>query len=421
MTAVDLDDQPGPFEPLRERDYRYFFVGNVSSQVGTFCQAIAQSLLVYRLTRSTALVGVVNFAQFAAVPFLAPIAGVVADRVNRRTILIWVQLAALLFSGSMAALSAAGLATTWTVIALAGLLGTTSAFQFPVTRAYAPTLVSARNLGREVNLDSVAVALARALGPLLGALIVHRFGVTPAFVVNSSSFGVMLVALLRIPPREQLRRGGRPSILDGVRIVRRQPLLAGLLFIIAACAIGADPPVTLGPEFAHRFGGGDTTAGVILGAFGAGSVFGAFVAGSESPRHHRRVAGLLAVFVIGLVVFSLSAGLPMIVAGSFLAGFGFLTAQTRTSALLARSTADHERGRVMALWAIAFIGVRPFASLLDGFLGDYAGVRIAGLVMALPVAAACLVSLALHRRFRPADPDDPEPEAGGRDVVPAAS
>ncbi len=390
--------QPGPFEPLLERNYRLFFIGNFSSNLGTFCQTIAQSLLVYDLTGSTTWVGVVNFAQFAAVPVLAPLAGSVADRFDRRRVLIIVQVAAIVVSAVLTALSATGHVTSGIVVLLAGLIGVTGAFQFPVSRSFAPLLISDRRLGRAINLVSVSVNLARALGRLAGAVIVDRFGVSWAFGFNTVSYLVLVVALLLVHPRPQAGRGSASSFVDGLRIVRQRPLLAALLFVVAACAIGADPPGTLGPELSQHFGGGDTLAGVILGAFGLGGVIGAFTAGAESARHHRKVARLLALLVVGLVGFAFAGGVVLTVAGSFVAGFGYLTAQTRSSALLVRSTADHERGRVMALWSIAFIGTRPLASLVDGFLADAVSVRAATLAMAVPAAGAVALSALLDRR-----------------------
>jgi MFS family permease len=398
VTEAVAGAQPGPLAPLRERNYRLVFAGNLTSNLGTFCQTIAQSLLVYKLTKSTFLVGVVNFAQFAAVPIFAPAAGAVADRMDRRRILVVAQLGSFAASALLTALSVAGKANAAMVIALAGLLGVASAFAFPVSRAFAPLLVSEPNLGRAINLDSVSVNVARAVGPIGGALIVGQAGVTWAFGINALSYLVLVVALLRVEPRAQAGSIGRSRFRDGLMIVWRRPMLAALLFVIAACAIGADPPSTLGPELAHHFGGGDTMAGLILGAFGVGGVTGAFVAGAESLRHHRKVGRLLVVLVAGLAIFAVAAHIALVLVGTFLAGFGYLTAQTRTSTLLVRSTADHERGRVMGLWSIAFIGTRPVASLIDGAVGSAVNVRLAALLMAVPAAVACGLCFAIDRR-----------------------
>ena len=155
-------------------------------------------------------------------------------------------------------------------------------------------------------------------------------------------------------------------------------------------------------------------AGAILGGFGAGGVVGAFVAGAESHRHHRKVARLLGVLVVGVVVFALASNLPFTLVGSFLAGFGYLTSQTRSSTLLLRSIEDHERGRVMAMWSVAFIGTRPLASLLDGWIGEQVNVRAAALVMAVPAAAAIVLSARLdQRRNRSGPPAAPQVATAG--------
>ena len=171
-----------------------------------------------------------------------------------------------------------------------------------------------------------------------------------------------------------------------------------MLFIVAACGIAADPPGTLGPEVAASFGGGDALAGFILGGFGAGAVLAAFLAGAEAVHHHRRVATLLGVLVAGLVAFAVSPWLALTLLGSVTAGFGYLAAQTRTSSMMYRYAGPHERGRIMALWSVAFIGVRPIASLLDGAIASLAGTTAATLAMTAPAAMAMVLSIVLARR-----------------------
>jgi MFS family permease len=400
LAAAAAGQQPSPLAPLREPTYRRYFIGNVISSLGTFCQAIAQSLLVYDLTGSSFLVGVVNFAQFIGVLVLAPWTGVAADRFNRRHVILATQASAGVVTGVLTVLSALGLASTPVVIACAALLGVATAFALPAFRAMIPQLVSPRNLGRAVNLDSVAVNVARALGPIGGAALVASLGSTWAFGINAVSYFGLCVALAGVHPRPQPPPSKRVRFRDGLRSVRARPELAGMLFIISACAFAADPSSTLSPEAAASFGGGDTLAGLILGGFGAGAVLGAFVAGAESARHHRKVAILLGVVVGGLGMFALSPWLALALPGMVLAGFGYLAAQTRTSSIMYGHVAEHERGRIMALWAVAFIGMRPIASLIDGAIASLAGVRVATLVMAVPAAAAIVVSVRLGRRER---------------------
>jgi sugar phosphate permease len=149
-------------------------------------------------------------------------------------------------------------------------------------------------------------------------------------------------------------------------------------------------------------------------------VIGAFVAGAEARRHHRKVAILLGLLVLGTTVFALADQKYVMLGGTMLAGFGYLTSQTRTTTLLYRSIADSERGRVMALWSIAFIGTRPIASLVDGFIGSAINIQTAALVMAAPAAAACILSIVMDRRSL--DPRTRSSRRGRQDHrLPAAS
>jgi MFS family permease len=390
--------QPSALDPLREPSYRRYFIGNVVSNLGTFCQAIAQSLLVYNLTGSTFLVGVVNFAQFAALLVLVPWTGAAADRLDRKRLIIVTQAAAGAITGTLTVLSALGLASAPVVIACAGLLGVTSAFAVPAFRAMIPQIVTERNLGRAVNLDSVAVNVARAVGPVGGAALVASAGPTSAFAINSASYFLLCFALAGVHPTPQPVASGAVRFRDGLRSVRARPELAATLFIVAACGIAADPPGTLGPEIAASFGGGDALAGLILGGFGFGAVLAAFLAGAEAERHHRRVAVLLGVLVAGMVAFAFSPWLALTLLGVVTAGFGYLAAQTRTSSMMYRYVAPEERGRIMALWSVAFIGVRPIASLADGAIASVAGTTAATLAMTAPAAVAVVLSMVLARR-----------------------
>ncbi|HKA05442.1 MAG TPA: MFS transporter, partial [Acidimicrobiales bacterium] len=244
LAGAEEEGQPSPLAPLREPTYRRYFIGNVVSNLGSFCQAIAQSLLVYDLTGSSFLVGVVNFAQFIGVLVLAPWTGVAADRFDRRNLIITTQFAAGVVTGVLTILSALGYATAPVVIVCAGLLGISSAFAMPAFRAMIPQLVSPRNLGRAVNLDSVAVNLARALGPVGGAALVAALSPTWAFAINSISFFALCICLAGVHPEPQPPASRRVSFIDGLRSVRARPELAAMLFIVAACAVAADPATT---------------------------------------------------------------------------------------------------------------------------------------------------------------------------------
>src|SRR5216110_2797260 len=180
---------------LRERNFALYFIGNFASNCGTWFQVIAQSLLVYRLTKSTFLVGVTNFAMFIGVTLLAPWAGAAADRFDRRKLLILTQAAATTICGTLAALIAIGWGSVPVVIGMALLLGFTTAFATPAVQAIVPALVPRDDLGAAVAMNSVTFNLSRAIGGPLGALVVARVGIAWAIGLNAFSYVVLILAL----------------------------------------------------------------------------------------------------------------------------------------------------------------------------------------------------------------------------------
>jgi predicted MFS family arabinose efflux permease len=294
------------------------------------------------------------------------------------------------------------------VVGLALVLGCTTAFATPAIQALLPSLVRREDVGAAVAMNSVTFNLARAVGPAAGALIVARLGVASAFAINSLSYAALIGALLVVRPAPQgpPPSGGPPRLRDSLRLLRDAPLLAVLLGVVAAVSITVDPVTTLAPAFATRvFGRPDTVAGYLVSAFGAGAVAASFLP-ARAPDRANLAAGLrsirapLAVLVAGGVGFALAPTLAVALGALAVAGGGFLTAQTRATALLQLGVSDGERGRVMALWSVAFLGSRPIASLADGALATLAGPRAAALALCLPAAAALVLLTARTRRKR---------------------
>jgi MFS family permease len=258
---------------LVSRDFGTFFLGSSLSNIGTWFQNIAAGLLVYELTRSTLLVGAVNFAQFIGAFVLAPVAGAAADRFDRRRLLIVSQLGAATVGGALAVLTAVGTVTTGIVVVAAVLLGLALAFMVPALLALVPLLVPREDLDAAVSLNSVTFNLARAVGPVLGALVVERAGYALAFGLNAASFVAFVLALLVVRPRRQERAPGpRPKLLETIRMIRSQPVWAALLVAVVAVSSSTDPINTLTPELAKDvFGGRDLDVGLLVGSFGAGA------------------------------------------------------------------------------------------------------------------------------------------------------
>lgn len=385
---------------MTDRQFGPYFGGNLLSNCGTWFQNLAQSLLVYRLTGSTFYVGVVNFAQFAGTLALAPWAGVAADTFDRRKLLVVTQLGAVAVSAVLAILSGTGHVNATIVIVLALVLGATTAFAVPALQALVPLLVERRDLGTAVALNAVTFNLARAIGPLLGAAVIHGFGITAAIALNSVSYLALVLALLVIRPSSQgPAPSRRPKFRESVALLRSDRDLAVTLAFIAAISLTSDPVNTLTPAYAetllHR---ADEFAGVLIGAFGLGSVAAAFLIVPRLAEPRRRMVRSATVLGLGMVAFGLAPGLVAALVVLVLAGAGFLTANTTATTTIQLGVEDSLRGRVMALWTVAFLGVRPLGSIIDGAIASAVGVRAAAVMMGAPaIAGALLVRSKLAR------------------------
>jgi MFS family permease len=394
----------GPAAALRligDRNFGPYFLGNAASATGTWFQNLAAALFVYRLTHSAFLLGVLNFGNFLPVLVLAPWAGSAADRYDRRRILLVTQLASAGLSGALALLTWGGLARVWVVIAFALALGVMSAFSAPASQALIASLVPRDQLGSAVALNSMTFNLARAVGPVLAAISVRELGVPASFAINSASYLLLVLGVLVVRVAERLRASRAETRLrESLRLVRDEPRLLAFLLIVMAVGFASDPVNTEAPAFAHAFGRPDTEAGYIIGAFGAGAVTAAFLLAGRVTGSRRRMVVTLLMLGGGMVAFSLSRWLPFGFVLLAIAGFGYLASNTSATSRLQLAVEEQQRGRIMALWSVAFLGFRPAASLLDGAIAGAFGVRAAGIVLALPAFTCAAAILAVPRFAR---------------------
>lgn len=265
---------------LFRRNFWPYFAGNLLSNSGTWFQNIAQVLLV-----SPFLVGVVNFAQFAAVIVLAPVAGSAADRFDRRRLVVATQLAAAALAGVLAVVTATGRATPAIVIAVALALGVTTAVATPALQAVVPSLVTRAELPAAVALNAVTFNLARALGPIAGVFVIAQYDIPTAFAVNALSYLALVAGMFLVSARvDRPTPSRRPRLWESVGVVRADRALLLPLIVVGLVSLTADPVNTLSPAFATRlFGQPDTFTGFLVGAFGAGAVVAAF-AGYRTAR-----------------------------------------------------------------------------------------------------------------------------------------
>ncbi len=387
---------------LLQRNFGAYFTASTLSNIGTWLQNIAAGLLVYDLTRSTLAVGVVNFAQFFGALVLAPLSGAAADRFDRRRLLILTQLAAATVGGFLAVVVLTGAATAGIVIAASFVLGIAVAFANPAMMALVPMLVSDEELESAVALSSVTFNLARAVGPVIGALLVETAGYGVAFGLNGLSFlSFSLVLLLVVRPRPQVRHvGQRPRFVESLRLVRSNRRLAMLLLAVMGLSMSTDPVNTLPPELVRDvFQERDLYVGLLVGSFGAGATLTAVLFMGWIRRRARVLPHALILQGIGVAGFGLAPTIHLSMVSAFIGGAGFIMATTRATARLHAEVTDAQRGRIMALWGVAFLGSRPFAALIDGTVAELAGARAAAVVMSLP---ALLIGIVLLRALPPA-------------------
>jgi len=355
---------------------------------------------VYRQTHSELLLGVLNFSQFIPILVLAPWAGGAADRWNRRALLLVTQSVAIVLSGGLGLLAHLDLASTGVVIGGAVALGVVSAFSAPAQQAMIATLVDEPEVPTAVALNSMTFNLARAVGPATAAVTVEYLGIPAAFGLNAVSYLLFVGALLFIGPQPQeLADRSVGHLRASVDILRRRPQLVVFLVIVAAVGFASDPVNTLAPAWAHTFGRKDTVAGYIIGAFGAGAVTAGFVVAGRVGGTRRRMFTTLLLLGGGMVAFAVTPWLPLALPLLFVAGFGYLASNTHATSRLQLGVEPWERGRIMALWSVAFLGLRPFASIVDGAIAGAFGVRAAGVLLALP-ALACAGWMAVRARTR---------------------
>jgi predicted MFS family arabinose efflux permease len=270
-------------------------------------------------------------------------------------------------------------------------LGVVSAFSAPAQQALIVSLVEKPEVPTAVALNSMTFNLARALGPAGAALSVRYLGIPASFGINALSFSIFVAALVMIGPRRQEKASREESrVLDSFRLLRERPELAAFLAIVAVVGFGSDPVNTLSPAFAHAFGRADTVAGFIVGAFGAGAVTAALIVAGRVAGSRRRMAATLFLLGAGVASFALVPWLPLGFVLLFVAGFGYLSSNTSATTRLQLGVGEAQRGRIMALWSLAFLGLRPFASLLDGAIARTWGARTAGVVLATPALLAAV-------------------------------
>ena len=371
---------PRMLRALRHRNFRLFFCGQLLSLPGTWIQMVAQSWLIYRLTDSAVLLGLAGFANQFPVFLMAPLGGAVADRLDRRRLLVATQAASSVLALGLAALTLSGQVAVWQVFCLAALLGVVNGFDLPARQAFTVELVGREDLPNAIALNSSAFNAARLVGPAVAGVLVAAAGEGWCFLINGVSYATVLAALLamRLTPLERPLHTGSllTHITDGVRFVRGHVAIRSLLLLLGMVSLAGMPYAVLMPVFADRIlGGGAAGLGILMSCAGGGALVGALVlAARPSPRGLGAWVPRAAFgFGLGLLAFSQSRSFWL--SGLLLVptGFAMMVQMASSNTLLQLLVPDALRGRVMSLYSMMFMGMAPLGALLAGALAGLLG------------------------------------------------
>jgi MFS family permease len=384
---------------LRSRNFRLFVAGQSVSLVGTWMQAVAMSWLVYRLTGSAFLLGVVGFTSQIPTFLLAPVAGVLADRWNRRRLLIATQALAMLQAAVLAAAVLTGVVQVWHIILLSLLLGIVNAFDIPVRQSFVVEMVSHReDLGNAIALNSSMVQGARLIGPTIAGLLVASVGEGVCFILNSVSYLAVLLALVAMKlgpsPRHGIqRRRVLHELREGFDYSFGFGPIRSILLLVALVSLTGMPYTVLVPVFAKEIlHGGAHTFGYLMTAGGCGAFIGTvYLASRKSVLGLGKLIVLAALlFGVGVASFAVSGNIALSFASSVVAGFGAVILVASSNTILQTILEEDKRGRVMSFFTVAFLGMAPFGSIGVGTMAGVIGPR-----ETLLVGAVCSLGGAL--------------------------
>jgi MFS family permease len=403
MTAI-AERALAPLDALRQQtfaslsvpNYRRFISGQAVSMTGTWMQTIAQSWLVLQLTNSATDVGLVVALQTLPILLLGPYAGVIVDRLDKRRLLLGLLSIMAGQALVLGLLTATGTVQLWHVYVLAFLLGSISSFENPARQTFVLEMVGPTDLRNAVSLNSVLANVARSTGPAIAGLVIATGGIAVCFLLNALSFAAVITSLARldvaalVPSVPTPRAPGQ--LREGFAYVRRTPALAVPLLMMALVGcLAFEFQVVLPIVASQTFAGDARTYGFLTAAMGVGAVLGGLGMAAWGRTGMGSLAAAAAAFGVAMLATALAPTLPFALVGMALVGAASVAFQSTGNSAVQLASAPHMRGRVMALWAVAFLGSTPIGGPIAGYVSQHFGGR-AGLALG---AAACLLAAAI--------------------------
>ena len=394
---------------LRQRNYRLFFFGQIVSVAGTWMQTVAQSFLVLDLTHSGTQLGLTTAVRFLPLLLFGPLGGLFADRRNKQRVLLVTQTLAGLLAGAFAILIATGSIRLWIVYLLALALGFVNVFDNPARQSFISEMVSAPDLPNAVTLNSVAMNMARVFGAALGGVIAAAIGLAWCFGCNALSFAAVLISLLVMrklelfPAKRVAKKKGQ--VRQGLRYVRSTPeLLIPLVMIAVVGTLAWEFQVTLPLMATKVFHGGAAAYGVMASVMGAGAVVGGLISAARSRPRARALCLAAVGWGIAILAAAVAPNMAIELAALVFVGYGSITFNSLAKTTLQLAARPEMRGRVMALWGLAWLGSTPIGGPIVGWIGQNAGARWSLVIGGLATLICGILALpALTRIDRRAD------------------
>jgi MFS family permease len=376
------------FASLAVRNYRLFFYGQLVSLVGTWMQAVAQAWLVLRLTNNNGFaLGMVTALQFLPLLLLSTHAGLLADRMDKRKVLIATQTAMGILAAVLAVLTLTHVVQLWMVGVLALLLGVANAFDNPTRQAFVTEMVGPQSVANAVGLNSTIFNAARVAGPAIGAVLIKVFDVGPCFLINAASFVAVIIGLLMMRPEELLQQPvavrARGQIREGLRYAWRTPVLRSTLFLVGVVGTLTFNFMVILPLMARQTFHGDAgTYGLLSAVMGAGSLAGALIVAARSRATTTLLLGSCVLCGLACLGAAVAPSLITEVPALAVAGATSIAFVATANTIIQLTATPEMRGRVMALYVLLFLGTTPIGGPLVGWICRVAGPRAGFLVAA---------------------------------------
>ena len=393
---------------LSYRNFRLFLSGQVCALIGYWMQSIAQGWLLYKMTESATLLGILGFASSLPILLLSPFAGLWSDRCNLHRVMFATQILEMLQAITIAALAVAGILAPWHIVTLAMILGILVAIELPVRHAYLLELVGNKaDLPNAIAVTSLMANCGRLVGPALAGLVIASWGEPACFVINALTYTAVMISFLLIKVTPTVRETNTTPMLQGMRegfqYAWRSLPIRSLLLLLTAVGFLATPYINLMPVLTREvFAVGAREMGFMIGAAGLGAVSGTLYLATRSS-----VRGLVRLLTYAALAAGISLALVAHVKIVWLAipllaitGFGILATSVSVNMIVQTIVDDDKRGRVMALYTASFMGMAPFGALMGGALADVLGVAATLTIAGTCCALGALMLASRHPQIR---------------------